>query len=572
MIVLSRTLLLASVLVAAARTQSLRVDGAWSGFVWRGADSVQDAGGRVSAPVAPGDGMISFHADADAGGWPAPLPLTVPGDGEVLVAVAPASVPGLMARHDFAAMPALPIVDDGSTGGPSRWTAEAGALVQKAAIGGAPDDPRRPGTRATVVVDAGDVRIEVSVRAQGGGSLGVGLRQQANGDGLRWHWDRAARVQQLEFVRGDQVAVLHAAPAPVDDGCRFAAAVVGGTAIVFVDGEPVLSAAVPMAGPRGTVSLWTSGASGCAFDDVVVRRVTTSAPVAGPVTFAGMNGWSEGEAAQWAFAGGVLSKNVGPEADWQMRLAPTTERNGLLRVRVRPTRRDGGQFGLIARCGGKEQHYRLAWDVAAAELRLERQFGAHREVLGRTPLPTADEAWRELALQVEGFRLQAFVDGRLFAQALDGAHGDGRVGVFATGAAGCQFRGFAASAPLPWTASAALVVAAGEIALTARAPAAVGGVYAVSLALDRPCVALPELAGCEPFVLQRPAAPLVALGAGGLGNGMFGDVDPRGDLQARFRLPRLPAMCGQVVLVSALLGSPDGSEAVGRLPAIALRL
>ncbi|MBK8095468.1 MAG: hypothetical protein IPK26_00055 [Planctomycetes bacterium] len=570
MIVLSRTLVAASVLAAALGAQSLRVDGAWSGFVWHGGETVHDAGGRVFAAVAPGDGTISFEADAN--GRPAPLPLTVPADGGVLVAVAAAPVPGLMARHDFTALPALPIVDDVATGGPSRWCAEAGELVQKAAIGGAVDDPRRPGTRAVVVVDGGDLRTEVAVRAHGGGSLGVGLRQQQNGDGLRWHWDRTAQVQQLEFVRGDQVAVLHAAPAPADDGCRFAAVVVGAMAIVFVDGEPVLSAAVPMAGPRGAVSLWTSGASGCAFDNLVVTAATSSDQVAGPVTFAGMNGWTEGEATQWSFASGVLTKNVGPESGRQLRLAPATDRNGLVRVRVRPARRDGGTFGLLARCSGADQHYRLAWDVAANELRLERQFGTHREVLGRTPLAAAGEQWRELALQTEGFRLQAFVDGRLFAQALDGGHADGRVGVFADSAAGCQFRGFAASRPVPWVATAALVMVAGELALLARAPAAVGEVYAVTFALDRPHVALPELAGCEPFVLQRMAAPLVAIGVGGLGSGMFGEVDPRGGIEARFRLPELLALRGQVVMVSALLGSPDASAATGRLPGIALRL
>ncbi|MFN6195850.1 MAG: hypothetical protein ACK5BN_18720, partial [Planctomycetota bacterium] len=96
----------------------------------------------------------------------------------------------------------------------------------------------------------------------------------------------------------------------------------------------------------------------------------------------------------------------------------------------------------------------------------------------------------------------------------------------------------------------------------------------VELALDRPHpLLLREPSGCEPWLLQRPAAPvvLVATPTQELGAGAFAETPPQGPARAYLRWPALPALVGQVALARFVYVAADGSAVLARSPAVARR-
>jgi hypothetical protein len=91
-------------------------------------------------------------------------------------------------------------------------------------------------------------------------------------------------------------------------------------------------------------------------------------------------------------------------------------------------------------------------------------------------------------------------------------------------------------------------------------------VYALCLRLDQPLALLPHsAAGCEWFLLREPREPLLLFGFA------FGRIGPQGQLHGALRWPPLPALRGQAALVGGLLGAPDASMVVGRLPWASIR-
>lgn len=251
---------------------------------------------------------------------------------------------------------------------------------------------------------------------------------------------------------------------------------------------------------------------------------------------------------------------------------------GDYRIEARVEPRAGvARCALVARWRGPQQHYALVVDLAAAELRLERWLGPEPIVLGRAPAPAAGagagqgSAWR-LALQLHGFRLQAFVDDAPAFEVLDGA--------IATG--GFGWRG----APGDWRwlrrgpvagpcASAALVQTAAAARLLAATVVTPGHYYVLELRLDRPHPLLPlDAAGLEPWLLQRPAAPQVlqADWRDSPGRGGTGEVGRDGVFGGTLRWPALPGLRRQIALVRALLVRADGGGITAATPAVTLWL
>ena len=233
-----------------------------------------------------------------------------------------------------------------------------------------------------------------------------------------------------------------------------------------------------------------------------------------------------------------------------------------------------GDVGLVARWLDERQHYRLVWDRARSELRLERQHGDLTIVLARATSPGWDEHEHTLALQVEGFRLAAFCDDALVLQALDGAFETGACGVWWSGEP-VSWQRFAIAPPAAPRGSSALVRSAGSAVFTAGTTVAPGNLHVLELRLDRSHPALPATpAGLEPWLVRSPAAPIVlqadwreSLGAGGIG-----EVPTNGVFTSRLVWPATPALGGQSVLVRALLVAADGEAVIGATPAVPLRL
>lgn len=230
-----------------------------------------------------------------------------------------------------------------------------------------------------------------------------------------------------------------------------------------------------------------------------------------------------------------------------------------------------GAVGLVARCDG-QQFYRFVWDPDAAEFRLERSLGGDLLVLARAEAPPADDHRHTLALQVDGFRLEACWDEATVLQVFDGALSTGAVGAWAP----------PMSSPIPYVArqpvakpqaSAVLVATDRDARFAAAVTVVPGHLHVLELALDRTQPSLPLTeGGFEPWLVLPPAAPVVmwadwraSLGAGGIG-----EVDPDGVVAGELRWPPLAALRKQCALVRAVLVSADGERISARTPPVRL--
>lgn len=229
---------------------------------------------------------------------------------------------------------------------------------------------------------------------------------------------------------------------------------------------------------------------------------------------------------------------------------------------------ESASFALVGR-HSEGGCYLLVLDWAAAEVRLERVMGFDRVVLTRAMAPPlAAEA--ALTLQLDGFRIQGFVDDAPIVRTFDGAISAGAAGVAWSGARPV-WRELSRARPAAPRASAAVVGSRGRAAVHAAVATAPSGLAVLELQLDRPHAWIPRSAGgFEPWLRQPPAAPLVARGdfRGSLGNGVLGEVDSAGTLHAELVWPDLPALRLQVALARWRVVTPSGGPTVARTPAV----
>lgn len=223
-----------------------------------------------------------------------------------------------------------------------------------------------------------------------------------------------------------------------------------------------------------------------------------------------------------------------------------------------------GAVAVLARCTGEgAQFYRFVWDRAAPEFRLERSLGGELLVLGRAAAPSADADPHALALQVDGFRIEACFDDQVVLQQLDGALSHG---AFATWSARAdEALDHVVRQPVAKARSSAALVATPHGAVLHAAVTVVPGhLYVLELARERSHPPLPATeGGLEPWLLLPPAAPIV------LRTGL-GEIGPEGVFACELHWPPFAALRKQSVLVRSLLVSPDGEAVIERTPAVRL--
>ncbi len=285
-------------------------------------------------------------------------------------------------------------------------------------------------------------------------------------------------------------------------------------------------------------------------------------------------------------AGAVLTHDISPvdeawtdtaggsslKASWVARCAGSAEAAS---YRVVAMCSGGGPVsacGVVARWRDGSQHYRFVWDRGTTELRLERMLGPDLMVLARAAAPAHDQDQHALALQVDGFRLQAFFDDAPVLQAFDGAFTAGAFGTWVAGDA-VTWQRVIIEPPAPPRGSSAIV--RDHIAASFHAGTTVtsGHYHVLEFLLDRPHPIVPLTGnGMEIWLMQRPAAPQVLLAdwRESLGVGALGEVPRDGLFASEVRWPILVGLQRQAVLVRALLVSPDGEAVVGATPAVPL--
>jgi hypothetical protein len=238
-------------------------------------------------------------------------------------------------------------------------------------------------------------------------------------------------------------------------------------------------------------------------------------------------------------------------------------------VSVRTTASDGTTgLGLVVRWRSPENWCRCVWDLEQGELRYERCLGGRIATMARTPLP-ADRREHALALQVTGFRVQAFVDDVPAFTCFDGGSAPGAYGTSHRGVAP-QWNALALAEPSQATASIATVRSAGATQLYAALPWSPGQTFVLELALDRPHPLVLAPNGFESLFLLRPAAPQVVLAdwSQRLGRGSVGQLARDGLLHCE--LPATASgLAGQAALVR-VLAIAGGEVVVDASPPVAI--
>lgn len=225
-------------------------------------------------------------------------------------------------------------------------------------------------------------------------------------------------------------------------------------------------------------------------------------------------------------------------------------------------------LGLVVRWRSPENWCRCVWDLAQGELRYERSLGGRVATMARAPLP-ADRREHVLALQVTGFRVQAFVDDASVFTCFDGGSAPGAHGTCHRGAAP-KWRELALAEPSQASASIAAVRSAHGTDVHAALPWSPGQTFVLELALDRPHPLVLAPNGFESLFLLRPAAPQVLLADWGqrLGRGTTGALARDGLLHCE--LPStVPGLVGQATL-ARVLAIAGGEVVVDTSPPIAI--
>ena len=227
--------------------------------------------------------------------------------------------------------------------------------------------------------------------------------------------------------------------------------------------------------------------------------------------------------------------------------------------------------GVVARYQEGQGCYLFSIDWQSRKARLERWVGRDHMIIREVAVPWL-AAKHTLSLQVDGFRLGAFVDDELVLQTLDGALAKGTAGVAYGGT-----RPKIVDVQIHKVAKAlgsAVLVQKGRVArLHASMPVAPGHWHVLELSLDWPHPFVPRtVAGFEPALMRQVAAPRVLWSdwRSNLGKNAIGEVGVGGLLTSELSLPNLITLCNQTALVRSVVVSPDGGAVVAITPSVAV--
>jgi hypothetical protein len=162
------------------------------------------------------------------------------------------------------------IVDEGSQGGPSNWSAATGAFVQSRNISG---------TYALFTRGSWqDYRIALKMRSTDNDSIGLMFRLQDRDNYYRFSWDAEKAGRRLVKREKGAEKVMAQDTVPYTAGKNYNLEIVaqGSTLKVNVDGKAVLSV-TDKSFKTGTIGLHSYANKGSVFDDVLVEELPTKA-------------------------------------------------------------------------------------------------------------------------------------------------------------------------------------------------------------------------------------------------------------------------------------------------------
>jgi len=549
----------------------------WSGpdtFALRGVEDDRD-------DVEPGRARIHFAPVLRLREWAAPLALDVPEGGEVRVRPGYTSTGDLLWSETFA----HPLVESWSTAGDGAgWRVADGVLGQDADLS----------AMSTCVLAGSWSGYEVSVRLRvpAGAVAGlvvawrdtdnfVAVTVEGSGDP-----DEGGARRITEVRDGNPVLIAEDRRGVAADRWFELAVRLDGDALrVALDGRAILGGVSPRG--QGGVGFVADAAGGARFDDFALRRRGPDDADAQPLfldDFGGRrlvgfdSGIPEGVPADrsWQQEKGALRHR--PFGTEGALASLVTVRGGewrdyLLTSRVRAESRDA-TFGVDFRVQGPGDHYRLAWDPERGAFALTRSIGGSEyEIAVTDPVPFDVGRWHDLAVQAHGFQIRVDWDHEPVLRVLDGAHAQGRIGVFAADGADVAFDELRLDPVQELVPSLALVRdgAAGTAEIVGHDPRAPGAAYwTVLLSADLPVVRWLGPDGVDPFLVVESERSWFGAGCEVFNHtrGMRGVLDNRGRFRTSIEWPPLPALHDLPFGATAWVIEAGGSAIRSRFPAV----
>jgi hypothetical protein len=171
------------------------------------------------------------------------------------------------------------VIDEGTTSGPSAWSAASGALVQSSNIyGGSTSASLLPKPGSYLRYDAGagwtDYRASFMLRSGDDDALGLMFRVADNDNYYRFSWDQQRGYRRLVKSVGGVVTRLAEDAVRYVQGQTYQLEILaqGDLIEVHVDGTLVFSLTDPDI-DAGSIAPYTWGNTGSVFDEILVEGI-----------------------------------------------------------------------------------------------------------------------------------------------------------------------------------------------------------------------------------------------------------------------------------------------------------
>lgn len=342
--------------------------------------------------------------------------------------------PTVLWQPAFASLEDVVTIDEGTIGGPSAWSANAGTLQQTASVTSTMffGSILFPGTYALGGDERWeDVLVSARLRSDAAGSIGVMFRYRDARNYYRFAMDRTHQFRRLIRVVNGVTTTFwdDAVQYTVGTTYQLSIRAVGSELRGSLDGAPLFTV-YDGALLRGRVALYCENNHGARFEQVVVTDRSRS-----------VGNWvvhdegTTGAPSAWRLADGALAQSAAigggtaPDAPGTLVVAGNPAWTDY-RLRVRLRSDSDGAIGVVFRCVDANNYYRLSLDAQLKEGCLIRRLGGVTESLWLKSDGFPVGETMEITVDAVGSRLVGYLGGTKLFDVVDASHPAGRVGVY----------------------------------------------------------------------------------------------------------------------------------------------
>ena len=349
------------------------------------------------------------------------------------------------------------VVDQGTSSGPSAWSAASGTLVQSSNINnGTSSGLPLVGTHLRYDQGFGwtDYQVALTLRSDDDDALGVLVRYQDSDNYYRFSWDKQRNYRRLVKVHNGVYTLLASDTVPYVEGQTYQVEmqVEGSQLTVRIDGATIFAVSDSSV-TAGTVGLYTWANNGARFDDVQVTPATEAPSLDEDFADGNFVGWtiidqgtSSGPSA-WSAASGTLvqSSNINNGTSSGLPLVGTHLRYdqgfGWTDYQVALTLRsdDDDALGVLVRYQDSDNYYRFSWDKQRNYRRLVKVHNGVYTLLASDTVPYVEGQTYQVEMQVEGSQLTVRIDGATIFAVSDSSVTAGTVALYTWANNGARF-------------------------------------------------------------------------------------------------------------------------------------